>query len=216
MILVLHGYGPHIRAVLQKPGDYTRIALLRFSTFFHVPNIIKDKNNSMGVDGQTLSAPTGTYTIDQLGEWFKQKTKKDEFTLRENHNTNRSEIELGDVKINFKLPGSVGGSLGFLAAELSGPGLFQSAHTVSSFLSSSILFHTSVSAPVQVGDELWNVVHFEQVDVEPGSLLARSVAPVNYLKLNRTEVSTIDVWITDAEGALINLQENLTVVLELI
>lgn len=200
------------------------IALLDFTTYNSIPNIIEDVNNKLhyvknvsseGVIGQTevVAIKTGSYEITDINKQLQNKLGKDTFELRANNNTLRTEMKC-KFYVDLSQPASIGTLLGFpLSTPILEPNIYHtSPKTVNIIRVNTINITCNIVQGAYKDGSNQHILHTFYPTVPPGFKIVEKPHNLIYLPLNTTHISDIVLNVLDQDGEVVNFRgETITV-----
>lgn len=198
---------------LELDGKY-ECSLIDFSTYNSIPNI--DESNSLiHIGKEIIVIPTGSYEIDDIGVFVKNKLliKNPEiaFSLKANNNTLQTEIKCSET-IYFNKDRSIGRLLGFSKQELNKNIIHYSDLPVNIIKVNEIFIECDIITASYVNNKLGHTLHHFSPAVAPGYKIVEIPSNLIYLPVNVKQISTVTLKIVDQDNNLINLRgEEITI-----
>jgi len=201
-----------------KENKQWEIALLDFTTYNSIPNIIEGVNNSFyyvkNKDSQGTLQPrevfkfqTGSYEISDINEELQRNLGKDAIELKANNNNLRSEIKC-KYYIDFAQPGSIGPLLGFpLNSAILEPNVVHtSVTTVNIIKVNTINITCNIVQGAYKDGSNQHILHTFYPTVPPGFKIVEKPHNLIYLPLNTTRVSDIVLNVLDQDGDIVDFR----------
>lgn len=205
---------PHI--TLDESSEYS-CALLDFSSYNSIPNIIEGKNNefkykkkSTGKEN-TILLPTSMYEIEDILNYLKTELKTDKISLTYNINGASSTVQISFDSDIFWTGGSVLNVIGFVNE--SNPKLFKKGWL---YRSNHIAKITDidiiriecdiVSGSFMNGKHCHTIHQFAHCKVPPGYKFIEVPQHIIYLPIKLNRLQSIQISIVDQNGHLIDFR----------
>jgi hypothetical protein len=229
--IVVRGNKSRLKTLFSTPlnGKGYELALVGLSTYYSFPNIDKT-NNQIIIDGEdskvyTLRLPKGCYELTEINDrittlmsWERGKAivevKQDPVTLR-----SLLYIKKKGWLVKFTGDESLGKVLGFTKetydyqVDEKGHVVPHTSENIVNILSvNSILIHCDVITGSMVDGVMQPVVFHCSPNVAPGNKIVSD--PVNpiYLPVSRDIINELNIWVTDQDNKLLDLQEEKIVI----
>lgn len=189
---------------LQLNGEY-ECGLLYFSTFNSIPNIDK-RNNTLhyGQNGY-IEIPEGSYELQDISDYLKEKITDCKFNLTCNNNTLKTTV-LCSKDINFNKINSVGRILGFGNDILKANILHESRYPVSILSTTVLRIECDIVSGSFVNEKPSHIIHEFVPNVPPGYRIIEVPKNIIYFPVNQNTISSITIRILDANNNLVNLR----------
>ena len=211
---------------LDKDSKY-EIALVNLETWYSFPNIDSTNNvlrysNDGGTTWHEVKIPEGSYELKDLNDeiiqqmrmkrHYNELTNKPYISIEANVNTLKTEMEILDnYKVDFRVTNSFNKILGF-KGKVYHAGINSSENIVDILPVNSIFITLDLINGSYVNGVKKNVIYSFFPEVEPGYKIVESPRNLVYLPVNKTEISSIEVSMTDQDGKLLNLRgERITI-----
>lgn len=191
-------------------------SLLDFFTYNSIPNI-QEKNNKFYyfinttneneiVKYQTISIPPGSYELEEIGTFLREKLSEQNlgFKLIINKNTFSCRIETA-INTDFERSDSVGEILGF-SKILSGETEYESDKVVNIQSINSIRVDCDLTTGSFHNGVRTHTIYEFSPNVKPGYKI--NIQPKNliYLPVVRRRINTVSITIVDQNGELVNFR----------
>lgn len=203
--------------ILQQDKQW-EVALLDFTTYNSIPNIIEGVNNKLHYakkinDQGVLSSrdfieiKTGSYEITDINKEFQNKLGSNAIDLRANNNNLRSEIKC-KFHIDFTQPSSIGPLLGFPNfTDILEPNIYHtSPKTVNIVKVNTINITCNIVQGSYVNGTNQHILHTFYPTVPPGFKIVEKPHNLIYLPLNTTHISDIVLNVLDQDGDAVNFR----------
>jgi hypothetical protein len=202
------------------------VALVNLETWYSFPNIdttnhVLRYSNDNGTTRHEVRIPEGSYELKDLNEeaiqqmrmkrHYNELANKPYISFTANVNTLKTGLEIvGDYKVDFRIPNSFNVILGF-KNKVYHAGATASENIVDILPVNSIFITLDLINGSYVNGAKKNVI-FSFPQVEPGFKIVENPYNLVYLPVNKNEISSIEVTMTDQDGKLLNLRgEKLTI-----
>ena len=209
------------------PDSKYEIALVNLETWYSFPNIDSTNNvlrysNDAGTTWHEVRIPEGSYELKDLNDEIIQQMRmkkhynelinKPYISIIANVNTLKTEMTITDnYKVDFRIQNSFNRILGFKNKVYHG-GVNSSENIVDILPVNSIFITLDLINGSYVNGVKKNVIYSYFPEVEPGFKIVESPRNLVYLPVNKSEISSIEVSMTDQDGKLLNLRgEKLTI-----
>jgi hypothetical protein len=215
------------KIVFLENREY-EMALVNLETYYSFPNIDSSNNNfryssDNGTTWTDINFQTGCYEIKQIDSEL-QRQMKDKghwdtkpnlpyITISPNFATLKSIINVrgSTYKIDLRTENSIGSIFGFGKLEL-GSGYHESEKIVNILPINSIFVNVDCIKSSYINGVQSPVVYAFFPKVSPGHKIVETPNKLIYLPLNKNEIRSINVWITDQNGKGLNLRgETITI-----
>jgi hypothetical protein len=211
---------------LVLEGKY-EVALVNLETWYSFPNLDSSNNvlsysNDAGTTWHEVRIPEGSYELKDLNEeiiqqmrmkkHYNELTNKPYISITANVNTLRTELEITDnYKVDFRVQNSFNKILGF-KNKVYHAGINTSESIVDILPVNSIFIALDLINGSYVNGSKKNIIYSFFPNVEPGYKIVETPPNLVYLPVNKNEISSIEVAMTDQDGKLLNLRgEKLTI-----
>ena len=208
---------------LQKERQW-EAALLDFTTYNSIPNIVTDVNNKLhyykakdatGEFNQLneVKLSTGSYEIDDICKVIQETMGEDNITIEGNNNTLKTEIK-SKYYIDFSKPHSVGELLGFPSTTpiLEANVKHTSSNTVSILTLNTIDITCNIIQGSYRQGENRHILHTFYPSVPPGFKIIERPQNLVYLPLNTSYISDVILNVLDQDGNIVDFRgETITV-----
>jgi hypothetical protein len=194
------------------------IALLDFTTYNSIPNIIEGVNNRFhyvrkkDTEGLTdvrefVEIKTGSYEIADINRELQIKLGKDVFDLRANNNNLRSEIKC-KFYMDFTQPASIGPLLGFPSCKsILEPNIYHtSPKTVNIIKVNTINITCNIVQGAYKDGSNQHILHSFYPTVPPGFKIVEKPHNLIYLPLNSSHISDIVLNVLDQDGDTVDFR----------
>lgn len=184
------------------------VALLDFTTYNSIPNIIEGVNNKLhyfkdrnNKETNIVEIKTGSYEITDINKEYQTKLGKDNFDLRANNNNLKSEIKC-KYYIDFTQPVSIGSLLGFPSnVAILEPNIYHtSPNTVDIIKVNTINITCNIIQGAYKDGSNQHILHTFYPTVPPGFKIVEKPHNLIYLPLNTTYISDIVLNVLDQDG----------------
>jgi hypothetical protein len=201
-----------------KENKQWEIALLDFTTYNSIPNIIegvnnkfyyvKNKNSHSSLQStEAFEFQTGSYEISDINRELQKHLGKEVIELKANNNNLRSEIKC-KYYIDFSQPDSIGPLLGFpsSSALLEPNAVHTSVTTVNIIKVNTINITCNIVQGAYKDGSNQHILHTFYPTVPPGFKIVEKPHNLIYLPLNTTYVSDIVLNVLDQDGDIIDFR----------
>lgn len=197
-------------------------ALLDFTTFNSIPNVIENFNNKLHyytdktlTKMETVSLETGSYEIDDISIYLQEKLGKDAIKLKANNNLLRCEL-LCKYTVDFSKDHSIGSLLGFSTlgpeAVKKPATLHVSDKTVNIIKVNVININCNIVQGAYDNGVNGHIIHSFFPTVPPGFKIIEKPHNLVYLPVNYNHITDIVLSITDQDGDEVDFRgEDITV-----
>ena len=230
--IVTRGNKSKLKTQFSTPldGKGYEIALVGLSTYYSFPNI-DETNNQIIIDGAdakvyALELPTGCYELSEINDrihslmhWEKEgevvvDVKQDPVTLRSLLYIKKKgwAVEfMGDKRLS-KILGFTKGMYQYQVDE-KGRVIPHTSEDIVNILSvNSILIHCDVISGSMVDGIMQPVIFHCSPNVAPGNkIVSEPVNPI-YLPVSKDVINELNIWVTDQDSKLLELQEEKIVI----
>lgn len=204
-------------------GRGYEIALTGFATYYSFPNI-DDRNNTIIIASEqkehTIKLPKGCYELFEVNKnisaamgWTEEKDA--EITITADDVTLRSKLCIKDPKWYVVFPNehSLGLALGFEPGTyhykkdpFGNAACYISQRIVNILKVDTIMIHADIVSGSMVDGAIRPVIFNLSPNVSPGNKIV--VEPVNpiYLPVSRDIINEVNIWLTDQDNELLDLQ----------
>lgn len=202
---------------LQK-GKQWEVALLDFTTYNSIPNIIEGVNNKLHYvknrntedsigETEVVEIKTGSYEITDINREYQSKLGKDNFELRANNNNLKSEIKC-KYYIDFTQAESIGSLLGFPSnIGVLEPNIYHtSPKTVDIIKVNTINITCNIVQGAYKDGSNQHILHTFYPTVPPGYKIVEKPHNLIYLPLNTTYISDIVLNVLDQDGHAVDFR----------
>ena len=203
------------------------IAVVGLSTYYSYPNVT-EKNNRMHIIGPhvkdtTIEFKKGCYEVSDISDVIRKKfgwekdEKKDEskiiftadpITLRSHLTIKKSGVSETPWRVLFPVENSIGPLLGFTKEkwEFDGPGEWTSTNIANIQTVNNILVQCDVISGSSINGKPAPVIFNYSPNVAAGNkIVAEPVVPI-YLPVSLDRIHELNVWVTDQDNELLDLQ----------
>ena len=211
---------------LNANSNY-EVALINLETWYSFPNLDLTNNvlrysNDRGTTWHEVRIPEGSYELKDLNDELVQQmrmkrhynelTNKPYISIAANVNTLRTELTISDnYNVDFRIPNSFNRILGF-KNKVYHAGVNTSENIVDILPVNSIFITLDLINGSYVNGAKKNVIYSFFPEVEPGFKIVESPLNLVYLPVNKNEIPSTEVTMTDQDGKLLNLRgEKLTI-----
>lgn len=194
------------------------IALLDFTTYNSIPNIIEGVNNKFhylrkkNTEGLTdvrefVVIKTGAYEIADINRELQNKLGKDVIELRANNNNLRSEIKC-KFYMDFTQPASIAPLLGFPSHKsILEPNVYHtSPKTVNIIKVNTINITCNIVQGAYKDGSNQHILHSFYPTVPPGFKIVEKPHNLIYLPLNTIHISDIVLNVLDQDGDIVDFR----------
>ena len=215
---------------LDQNREY-EAALLSIDTYNSFPNISTENNvfkysADNGTTWKNIVFDTGSYQLTAINDEIqRQMVVNGDYdsdhstyyiTLTANTSKLKSIVDITNptYKIDFDVPSSIGPTLGFpLNSPIIGHGFNESPNIVDIIKINSILVNADIISGSYVNGFYSPVIYSFFPNVSPGyKIIERPNPSLIYYPINRSNISSIRVWLTDQNNKPVDLRgETLTV-----
>lgn len=189
---------------LQLEGQY-ECGLLYFATFNSIPNVDHRNNNFEYGDREFIQIPTGSYELQDIGDYLNQHVKNCSFNLTCNNNTLKTSI-LCSKDIFFTSPNSIGGTLGFGKEIIKANILTQSQFPVNILTTTVLRVECDIVCGSYVNGKSSHIIHEFVPNVAPGYRIIEVPKNIIYFPVNQNTISAINIRLLDVHSNLVNLR----------
>jgi len=212
-------------SVILDPNKKYEAALLSLDTYNSIPNITENKNNIFkystdnGITWKNIALNTGAYELQAINNEIKRQIiangdDESAFNIAANISrlTSIVTIENPSYKIDFGVNNSIGQILGY-SNIIIGHGYNESTSIVNIMQVNSILVNIDIIMGSYVNGSQSPTLYSFYPNVSPGYKIVERPSPsLIYYPLSRHDISRMRVWLTDQNGASIDLRgEELTI-----
>lgn len=210
------------------PSKCYEAALLSIDTFNSFPNVT-DENNELkyttddGATWKIIKLAKGSYELSSIndeiqrqmvanGDYESNTTDQFYVTITANVSTLKSIVEVTNQRVQVDL-GTVGPTLGFPAGKVLEYGYHESPSIVDIMKINSILVKVDIISGSYVNGSQSPVIYSFYPNVAPGRKIVERPSPsLIYYPVNRREIDSIRVWLTDQDNRPIDFRgERVTV-----
>lgn len=203
---------------IELTNDY-ECCLTDFHSYNSIPNVDYD-NNLFHIGDQVIEIPIGSYELQDIADYitaqYKAEDSKRSIRIEANNNTLQIEITSSHETVFFNRSRSIGKLLGYHGESLQPGKKHLSQQPVNILRVNAIQVQCNIIRGTFMNDSPAHILHEFALDVPPGYKL--DVIPRNliYLPVNVKEITSLQVWIVDQEGRLVNFRgEEITLRLHL-
>lgn len=189
---------------LQLDGQY-ECGLLYFATFNSIPNVDHKNNNFEYGDREFIQIPTGSYELQDIGDYLSQNVKNASFNLTCNNNTLKTSI-LCSKDIFFTSSNSIGSTLGFGKEIIKANILTQSQFPVNILSTTVLRVECDIVCGSYVNGKPSHIIHEFVPNVPPGYRIIEVPKNIIYFPVNQNTISAINIRILDVHNNLVNLR----------
>ena len=235
--LTLHGRGcdeTNLRAsysptIKLNPEKKYEIAFLYLKSYHSIPNISEENNTFKystddGVTWKIITIATGSYELDTINNEIQRQMidkgdydeTKNEFYITISANLSRLtaivNIKDPSYQVDFGVDNSIGSTLGFLPLVIK-HGYNEAENIVDITKINDIFVNIDLISGSYINGRQLPVIHNFYPSVSPGYLIIEYPKPkVIYYPVNRWDIDSIRVWLTDQDNSPINLRcERITI-----
>ncbi len=186
--------------------------MVEFLTFHSIPNV-DETNNNFTIDEEIIFLPTGSYELEDIEKFLKEKLAESgtTFELKANNNTLRSVIKCSK-KIYFIYENSIGSLLGFTKRVLEANIEHTSDLPVKILKINSLRIECNITTGAYINGKKVHTIHQFFPAVPPGYKIIEVPAQVIYLPIAVNTIDHIQLSIVDQDGDLVNFRgETITV-----
>lgn len=196
-----------------KDSKQWEVALLDFTTYNSIPNVIEGINNRLhyakSKNGQieVVDINTGSYEITDIGKEIQNKLGMDAFELRANNNNLRSVVKC-KYFLDFSQPSSIGSLLGFPSySVLLEPNIYHTSPKTVNIIKVNVINITCniVHGAYKDGSNQ-HILHTFYPTVPPGFKIVEKPHNLIYLPLNTTNISDIVLNVLDQDGDFVDFR----------
>lgn len=190
---------------LSPYKNYT-LGLVELLTFNSIPNIDVD-NNKLYIGEEVITIPTGSYEIEDIGNYVKQVLigKNIVIDIKPNNNTLRSEIRC-NRDIDFRPEDSIGRLLGFTQRILPANKSYESDLPVAILKVNALRVECNLTTGAYVNERKVHTIHEFFPFVPPGYKIIEVPSQVIYLPIIGKIIDHIQLRIVDQDGNLVNFR----------
>ncbi len=188
------------------------LGLIEFLTFYSIPNV-DESNNKFYVGEQKITLPTGSYEIEDIEKFLKEKLAESgtTFELKPNNNTLCSVIKCSKI-VNFIPKNSIGPLLGFTTRKLKADIEHTSDLPVRILKVNSLRIECNITTGAYINGESVHTIHQFFPAVPPGYKIIEAPAHVIYLPVSVNTIDYIQLRILDQDGDIVNFRgETITI-----
>lgn len=199
------------------------IAIESIDTYYSFPNITPSNNVfSYTANGtpKTLTLPIGSYDVSTINstiqDFLVANGDTGKITISSIIPQLKSSITIAaNYTVNFTVPNSINVILGFNARILN-PGAaaatFISDNIVNINKVNSILVNCDLISDSYVNGVMSPVIYTFFPNVAPGYKIVKELNRLEFVKINRSQISSFNVWLTDQDGNYVNFRgETITI-----
>ena len=197
-------------------GRGCEIAVVGLSTYYSYPNV-NEKNNVVWVihdfERQKIELPKGCYEVEDIHKVIRKAfgwaEEKEKVKLEADPVTLRVHMKLAkDWQVYFPPENSIAGILGFKVHQYYvGPKEFISQRIANILSVNSILVQCDIISGSSINGRPAPVIFNYSPDVDAGSkIVAEPVTPI-YLPVTLDRINELNVWVTDQDNRLLDLQD---------
>lgn len=185
------------------------IGLIDLSTYNSIPNVEEGINNKIHIVGETIELPTGSYEIEDIANYVKERVKKpEELLIRANNNTLKSEIfSTREIDFTKEKIDSIAPLLGFSRKTLDANKWYESDLPVDILKVNVIRVECNIARGSFDNGTESHILHEFYPTVEPGFKIVEKPNNVIYLPVNVKQLHNITIKLKDQEDRLINLRK---------
>lgn len=210
---------------IDLSDDY-ECGLIYFKTFNSIPNV-DYRNNKFHFDNDILEIPTGTYEIDDIGEYLsktiiakkkEESLKKNEFPraepilfIRANNNTLKCEVK-SSYTIDFTKENSIGATLGFTKRILQPNKTYESDLPVNILTAHTLRIECSIIEGSYLNGESAHTLYEFSPTVPPGYQIIEVPKNIIYLPLKNKSIKSLTIQILDSEGQAVNFRKEYIII----
>lgn len=184
-------------------------ALLDFTTYNSIPNIIQGVNNKFhyrsGTDDKTVELDTGSYEIDDIGRVLQEKLGSGNISLKANNNLLKCEM-ISKFEVDFSKDSTVGSLLGFGKKKYQANTSHMSDNTVNIVKVEVINITCNIVQGAFKNGHDGHILHSFYPTVAPGFKIVEKPHNLIYLPLNVSLLSDIELSVTDQDGDIIDFR----------
>lgn len=189
---------------LQLENDF-ECALLYLSTFNSIPNIDGTNNKFYYGVNEVIEIPEGTYELQDIADFVKNKIQNASFMLTSNNNTLKTSI-FCTKDINFKKSGTLGKLLGFGEVILKANKLHESALCVNIISTTVVRIECDIISGSYINGISSHIIHEFAPNIPPGYRIIEIPKNVIYFPVNQKNISSINIRLLDNNNKLINFR----------
>ena len=228
--IILKGHGADIDISFKEPiiiptNVYEgKIGLKSFVTYNNIANVEENVNNRLRIKVpgsekyETFSLETGIYEVASMNKQMQEfitrkhpklKDIKENFNLIGNDATQKAEFifKADGYGVDFNIQGSLHKLLGFKSDDkFENRGRYIAQKIVDIVKVTQLVFNTNITESNYINEHQVPFIYNCSIDVPAGYRLMREIDNVSYKTLTTNQISTIRVWITDQNGAPVDLR----------
>lgn len=202
--------------IALDPKKKHSIGLEYFAAYNSIPNI--DHTNQIfryGKDKSEIIIPKGSYEIDALEAFLKDKVGGEHITLKANNNTLKCMLK-SSFEIDFDHAGSIGRMLGFARKVYAPNVLYESELPVNISDVNMIRVECNIATGSYVNDTIAHTIFAFSPNVPPGFKMVLSPGTIMYNRINTTSIDRLRISLVDQDGRPVDFgQETVTVCLRI-
>lgn len=200
-------------------SDEYECCLTDFHSYNSIPNVDYD-NNLFHIGDKVIEIPIGSYELQDIADYiieqYKHQNAKRSIIIEANNNTLQIEITSSDDTVFFDRDRSIGRLLGYGEKSLEPGKKHFSNQPVNILKVNAIQVQCNIIRGAFMNDSPAHILHEFALDVPPGYKLDVTPRNLIYLPVNVREITSLQIWIVDQEGRLINFRgEEITLRLHL-
>lgn len=219
LTITLDGTTSDLQAFYTPPiileGRNWEIGLIDFHTYNSIPNI-DETNNAIVIGDHVLQVPTGTYEIEELGQYInselralKNAPEETNFVkIRGNNSTMKCEIE-SELEIDLSLDRSLAPILGFEPRVLHPGKIHISNRPVDIVKVNDIRIECNIASGSFVNNRPSHFIYGFYPDVPPGYKMIQRPSTVIYHPIVTNIISYLRIRVLDQNHQLINFRNEL-------
>ena len=202
--------------IMLDPYKIYGIAIESIDTYYSFPNIRENNVFAYTKNGieTVLHLPIGCYDIETINSTIKELlgTDKDNITISTVVPQLKSMIHIEpNFTVDFTKPNSINHILGF-DAKILNAGDYISDNIVNINKTNSIFVNCDLISDSYLNGYNSPIIYTFFPNVSPGYKIIKELPRLDFLKINRNQIDSIKVWLTDQDGDLIDFRgETITI-----
>lgn len=186
--------------------DEYECGLIYFSAFNSIPNVGYSNNVfEYGDHKERINIPPGSYDLQDLYEYLKERVKNCELQIKSNINTMTCSLYCSET-INFDLDNSIGPLLGFPREKLKANKWHESTVPVNILPISVIRIECNLVQGSYTNGSPTHIIYEFVPNVPASHRFIETPCNVIYFPVKQKVISSITIKILDLEGNLINFR----------
>ena len=203
--------------LILDPSKAYGIALETLDTYYSFPNMDPSNNiftYTKGGVATTLTLPIGTYDISTIASTISTMMGADAINIVISvvPAQLKTSIKIGpNFTVDFTVPNSINTLLGF-NSEILYPATNISENIANINVTNTVFVNCDLITSSYVNGINSPVIYTFFPDVTPGYKIVKESNNLNFVKINKTQINSIKVWLTNQNGVLLNFRgETITI-----